>query len=310
MIIDPKINRIGRGARRLGRCESSLIDFMVCHDLVDRFHLDHPRREMWTWLDSLPSIYASSYLDSVLVKRADTDFVICSTFHYIIQHKHVSGYLRLPYRLSLSCIWKFNTSLLEIWDFWDQLESLVQWALVGAVTGNKWWGSRKHKIRDFITKYSLQFNLDRTKDKLSRAVERGDSQAIDLARQDLECEASECYKGYAVKSKLKRVPNEAMNATCLHMRKKYEDSLLGISNWSSPRMGMYSSQIVRCMRPFGCTSIIPLFAVLTSWFRSFEAIQPTSPAFEWLKWLAARVSLLNAKSVMRWSRLASTNHQD
>ena len=40
-ILDPKIDRIGRGTKELGRCKSSLIDFMVHHDLVDRFRLDH-----------------------------------------------------------------------------------------------------------------------------------------------------------------------------------------------------------------------------------------------------------------------------
>ena len=73
---------------------------------------------------------------------------------------------------------------------------------MGAVTGNKWWGSLKHRIRDFATKYGCQLNLDRTKvtksleDKLSQVVEGVDSLAVDLARRDLECEASEHYKGF------------------------------------------------------------------------------------------------------------------
>ena len=45
-ILDPKIDRVRRGARGLGRFESSLINFMARHDLVDRFHLDFPGREM------------------------------------------------------------------------------------------------------------------------------------------------------------------------------------------------------------------------------------------------------------------------
>ena len=49
-ILDPKIDKVGQGASRLGRCENSLVDFMVRHDLVDRFRLDHPGLEMWTWL--------------------------------------------------------------------------------------------------------------------------------------------------------------------------------------------------------------------------------------------------------------------
>ena len=45
-ILDPKIDKVGRGASRSGRCESSLIGLMTCHVLVDRFRLDHPGREM------------------------------------------------------------------------------------------------------------------------------------------------------------------------------------------------------------------------------------------------------------------------
>ena len=79
-------------------------------------------------------------------------------------------------------------------------------------------GSLKHRIRDFTPKYGRQLNLDRSKvaksleDKLFQVVEigGGDSLAIYLARWDLECEASKYYKGYIVRSQLKRVPNEAM----------------------------------------------------------------------------------------------------
>ena len=65
-ILDPNIDRVGRGARGSERCESSLLDFMARHKLVDRFRLDHPGREMWTWLDSSPSVRARYYLDRVL----------------------------------------------------------------------------------------------------------------------------------------------------------------------------------------------------------------------------------------------------
>ena len=50
-------------------------------------------------------------------------------------HKLVRVSLRLANRPSLAGYWKFNTSLLEIRDFRDRLESLIQRALVGAVTG-------------------------------------------------------------------------------------------------------------------------------------------------------------------------------
>ena len=153
-ILDPKIDKVGRGANRLERCESSLVGFMTRHGLVDRFRLDHPGREMWTWLDRSPSAKVGSYLDRVLVRRADIDFVSCPTFHLIAwtDHKLIRISLRLANRPSLAGYWKFNTSLLEIRDFRDRLESLIKRALVGAVTGNRWWVSLKHRVRDFATK--------------------------------------------------------------------------------------------------------------------------------------------------------------
>ena len=222
-ILDPKIDKVGRGASSAGRCDSSLAGLMTRHDLVDRFRFDHPGREMWTWLESSPSAKVGTYLDRVLVRRADIDFVSCPTFHLIAwtDHKLVSVSLRLADRPRLAGYWKFNTSLLEIRDFRDRLESLIQRALVGAVTGNRWWGSLKHRIRDFATKYGQQLNLDKAKeaksieDRLSRAVAGGDSLNVELARGDLERESSERYKGYVVRSRLKRVLNEAVktNAT-------------------------------------------------------------------------------------------------
>ena len=87
-ILDPKIDKFGRGARRLGRCENSIVDFMARHDLVDKFRLDHPGKEMWTWLDSSPSARVGSYLDRVLFRRTDSDFVSCPTFRLIAWTDH------------------------------------------------------------------------------------------------------------------------------------------------------------------------------------------------------------------------------
>ena len=111
-ILDPKIDKVGRGASRRGRCESSLVGFMTRHDLVDRFRLAHPGREMWTWLDSSSSAKVASYLDRVLVRRANIDFVSGPTFHLIAWtgHKLVRVSLRLANRPSLAGYWKFNTS--------------------------------------------------------------------------------------------------------------------------------------------------------------------------------------------------------
>ena len=45
-ILDHKIDCVGRGASRLERCESSLVGLMTRHDLVDRFRVDYPGRDM------------------------------------------------------------------------------------------------------------------------------------------------------------------------------------------------------------------------------------------------------------------------
>ena len=71
---------------------------------------------------------------------------------------------------------------------------------MGAVTGNKRWKSLEHRIRVFAIKYGHQLNFEWIKvaksldDKFFQAVEVGDSLAVDLARRDLEREASERYK--------------------------------------------------------------------------------------------------------------------
>ena len=156
-------------------------DFLTEFELVDRFRLDHPGREMWTWIGNSPSGQVRSYLDRVLVSRADSDLVACPTFHWLgrSDHKLVRVCVRLVNRPCLASYWKFNTSLLEIWDFQKRLEKLIQRAFVGAVIGNKWLVSLKYRIRDFAIKYRQQLALDRVKkakslgDRLSRAVEGG-----------------------------------------------------------------------------------------------------------------------------------------
>ena len=52
-------------------------------------------------------------------------------------------------------------------------------------------------------------------DKLSRAVEKRDSLAIDLAKKDLGYEVNKGFKDFIVRSRLKRVPNEAMKGNML-----------------------------------------------------------------------------------------------
>ena len=210
-ILDPKIDR-GRGARGSGRCENSLINLMASNNLVDRYRLDHPGEEMWTWARSSSLGSDRSYLDRVLVRRADIDFVGCPVFHRYTKsdHKLLTVTLRLSDRPRLASYWKFNTSLLEIRDFRERLELVLQRALVGAVIGNKWWGTLKYRIRDFAIKYGQRLALDKAakakdlEDRVSRAEDGGDPLALDLARRGLERLASERYQGYIVRSRLKK----------------------------------------------------------------------------------------------------------
>ena len=93
------------------------------------------------------------------------------------------------------------------------------------------------------------------------------------------------------------------------VRKKCNGFSVGISIPSSPLMGTCCDRFARYVMPFGRTFVIALPAVLISHFSSFAAILPTFPSLGRQKQLAVRVWFLNAKSVMRWSRSASTNRQ-
>ena len=46
-ILDPNLDRASRGASSAARCDNALSDFLTEFELVDRFRLDHPGREMW-----------------------------------------------------------------------------------------------------------------------------------------------------------------------------------------------------------------------------------------------------------------------
>ena len=81
------------------------------------------------------ALWPDSVLSGQSVRRADSDFITCPTFHLIgrTDPKLVRVSLWLVNRLSLAGYLKFK----EIWDFRERLESLIKRALVEAVTGNK-----------------------------------------------------------------------------------------------------------------------------------------------------------------------------
>ena len=145
----------------------------------------------------------------------------------------------------------------------------------------------------------------------------GDSLTVELARSDLERETIERYKGFVVRSWLKRVLNEAVksNATAheeevRRFPDRYIDAVKSADGCMlrlTPQMGACCDRLARYVMPFVRIYVIALPAVLISRLRSFAVILPTSPAPGLLKWLVARVWLLNAKPVMHWSRSASTS---
>ena len=163
---------------------------MTRFNLIDRFRLDHPGREMLMRIDSLPSVHIRAYLNRVLIWPADSDFVSCPTFYWIefTYHILVGVSLRLENRPSLTGYWKFNTSLLEIPDLQDRLESLIQRALLGAAVKNGWWDSLKYSIRDFAFKYSHQLRLDRA--MKARALENRLFREMEAGRRPLSRRSS------------------------------------------------------------------------------------------------------------------------
>ena len=79
------------------------------------------------------ALWPGSFLSGQSVRRADSDFVTCPTFHWLglTDHKLVRVSRWLANRPGLAYNWKFNTSLLEIRDFEEQLETLIQRAQSG-----------------------------------------------------------------------------------------------------------------------------------------------------------------------------------
>ena len=78
--LELKIDKDRRRARGSDRCESSLIDLLAVHDLIDRFRLDHTGREMWTWLNNSPSGWIRCNLGRVLGESTSNSFLVtCST---------------------------------------------------------------------------------------------------------------------------------------------------------------------------------------------------------------------------------------
>ena len=96
VILDPKIDKAGRGASGLDRCESSLVDFMPRFQLLSSVISG---REMWSWIDSSPYVRIWSYLDRVLDELTLISFLVLrSTGLGRLTHKLVRVILHLEKR--------------------------------------------------------------------------------------------------------------------------------------------------------------------------------------------------------------------
>ena len=202
-----------------------------------------------------------------------------------------------------------------IWNKWNILwnnskwSSLYQHSIV--VTGNRWWTSLKHRIRVRSTAELRTKEAKSIDDRLSRAVAGGDSLTVEIDRRDFERESSERYKGFVVRPRLKRVLNKAVetNATVCEEVRRFPDRYIDSVKTPDGRALRSNREMRDAFRAhfrdhFARCPDLPLQE-----FRNYLADSPPH-TFGWLKRLVARVWLLNAKSVMHWSRSASTSRRD
>ena len=101
---------------------------------------------------------------------------------------------------------------------------------------------------------------------------REDSVAVNLARRDREREASERYKGFVGRTRLKRVSNESGKCDVFVCEEEVQSFPISTSSSSRPRIGTCNGRILRCMTSFGLTSVIALPVFLASRFRVFTTI--------------------------------------
>ena len=216
-ILDPNLDKGGRGARTGRRCERSLINLLERSGLVDRYRIDHPGREMWTWAQNTPPV--RTYLDRVLVRRADVAFISCPRFEFIayhgFDHKMFVAKVHLEDTPRMAGYWKFNLSHLGREDFRHQLDIYLRRKLEGAVVGSRWWVNFKADLKTFSNQYGQRLAQSKALEEASlealveEAVAGGDTHRARLARFDLNRLASERYRGHLVRARLNGVTNEA-----------------------------------------------------------------------------------------------------
>ena len=140
-VLDPNLDReaITAGTNTLDA--RHFCDFVLSLDLVDKFRDRHPNKIAWNWTGRGASAQLYSYLDRVLVKRVDLDYLGGPSFdpYKGSDHKVLCVSIRLDKARSLMPgYWKFNSSLLAEDDFRNQLELTIKRELTGAIIGNRW----------------------------------------------------------------------------------------------------------------------------------------------------------------------------
>ena len=189
-------------------------------DLVDNFRERHPNKIAWTWTGRGASAQLYSYLNRVLVKRVDLDYLGGPSFdpYKDSDHKFFCVSIRLDKtRSRMSGYLKFNSSLLAEDDFRNQLELMIKRELTGAMMGNRWWGNLKDSIRSFAADYGRRLKSGMVaeqrsiKDKLDRAVLARDSGQGNVAKAKLASLQIKEYQALVVRARLKRVSCEATN---------------------------------------------------------------------------------------------------
>ena len=219
-VLDPNLDRGATSAGTNSLDARYFSEFVQKFDLVDKFRERHPNKIVWTWTGRGASAQLYSYLDRVLVKRVDLDYLGGPSFepYKNSDHKFLCVSIRLDKaRRRMSGYWKFNLSLLAEADFRNQLELTIKRELTGAIMGNRWWANLKDSIRSFATDYSRRLKSARVaeqrsiKDKLDRAVLAGDSGQVNVAKAELASLQIMEYQALVVRARLKRMSCEATN---------------------------------------------------------------------------------------------------
>ena len=158
-VLDPNLDRGATSAGTNPLDARYFREFVQQLDLVDKFRERHPNKIVWTWTGRGASAQLYSYLDRVLVKRVDLDYLGGPSFEPFknSDHKFLCVSIKLDKaRRRMSGYWKFNLSLLAEADFRNQLELTIKRELTGAIMGNRWWANLKDSIRSFAADYSRE----------------------------------------------------------------------------------------------------------------------------------------------------------